>query len=111
MVLVENSLRPSRFLMVMACLVAIGDSLRRMSKVNNVLQKSNSAAAADLRDAGRAGGKEELAWEGGFRVRGSGFRGARRSGTSRRGTNGKQKQFSPSAPSAFRILFPDEPRT
>ena len=29
----------------MACLVSIGESLRRVSKVNNVLQKSNAAAA------------------------------------------------------------------
>ena len=29
----------------MACLGGIGDSLRRVSKVNNVLQKSNAAAA------------------------------------------------------------------
>ena len=31
--------------LVMACLASIGDSLRRVSKVNNVLQKANAAAA------------------------------------------------------------------
>jgi ABC-type multidrug transport system fused ATPase/permease subunit len=33
------------FIIVMGCLGSIGDSLRRVSKVNNVLQKSNAAAA------------------------------------------------------------------
>ena len=45
MVLSTHSLSKERFFMVMACLAAIGDSLRRVSKVNNVLQKSNAAAA------------------------------------------------------------------
>jgi ABC-type multidrug transport system fused ATPase/permease subunit len=45
MVLVRHSLDPTSFILVMACLGGIGDSLRRMSKVNNVLQKSNAAAA------------------------------------------------------------------
>src|SRR5205807_855542 len=34
-----------KFFVLMACLASIGDSLRRVSKVNNVLQKSNAAAA------------------------------------------------------------------
>jgi ABC-type multidrug transport system fused ATPase/permease subunit len=45
MVLVRRSLDPTSFILVMACLGGIGDSLRRLSKVNNVLQKSNAAAA------------------------------------------------------------------
>lgn len=45
MVLVVHSLDMARFAIVMACLGTIGDSLRRVSKVNNVLQKSNAAAA------------------------------------------------------------------
>jgi ABC-type multidrug transport system fused ATPase/permease subunit len=45
MVLRQASLRKEEFFLVMACLAVIGDSLRRVSKVNNVLQKSNAAAA------------------------------------------------------------------
>ncbi len=45
LVLVAKTLEPSTFLLVMACLVGMGEALRRMSKVNNVLQKSNAAAA------------------------------------------------------------------
>ncbi len=45
MVLVRHSLDPTSFILVMACLGGIGDSLRRLSKVNNVLQKGNAAAA------------------------------------------------------------------
>ena len=45
MVLISHSLDTARFAIVMACLGTIGDSLRRVSKVNNVLQKSNAAAA------------------------------------------------------------------
>jgi ATP-binding cassette, subfamily B, bacterial MsbA len=33
------------FFFVMTCLMGIGDSLRKISKINNVLQKSNAAAA------------------------------------------------------------------
>ncbi len=33
------------FLAIMACLVSIGESLRRVSKLNSVLQRSNAAAA------------------------------------------------------------------
>ncbi len=45
MVFVTHSLDVPRFFVIMACLASIGDSLRRVSKVNNVLQKSNAAAA------------------------------------------------------------------
>jgi ATP-binding cassette, subfamily B, bacterial MsbA len=45
MVLITKSLGTEQFILVMACLGGIGDSLRRVSKVNNVLQKSNAAAA------------------------------------------------------------------
>ena len=45
MVLVSHSLAQAQFILVMACLGTIGDSMRRVSKVNNVLQKSNAAAA------------------------------------------------------------------
>lgn len=45
MVLIQHSLDVTRFFMLMACLASIGDSLRRVSKVNNVLQRSNAAAA------------------------------------------------------------------
>jgi ATP-binding cassette, subfamily B, bacterial MsbA len=44
MVLVSQQLETTSFFLVMACLGGIGDSLRRVSKVNNVLQKSNAAA-------------------------------------------------------------------
>jgi len=41
----DKSLQKSEFLLVLACLVGIGESLRRVSKLNNVLQRSNAAAA------------------------------------------------------------------
>jgi subfamily B ATP-binding cassette protein MsbA len=44
MVLISKSLEATSFILVMACLAGIGDSLRRLSKVNNVLQKANAAA-------------------------------------------------------------------
>jgi subfamily B ATP-binding cassette protein MsbA len=44
-VLKARTLDTSSFLLVMACLVTIGESLRRFSKLNNVLQRSNAAAA------------------------------------------------------------------
>ena len=44
MVLIQHSLEATSFILVMACLAGIGDSMRRLSKVNNVLQKSNAAA-------------------------------------------------------------------
>lgn len=39
-----HSLDRGNFIIVLGCLGAIGDSLRRVSKVNNVLQRSNAAA-------------------------------------------------------------------
>jgi ABC-type multidrug transport system fused ATPase/permease subunit len=45
LVLVQRSLDQARFFAVMTCLAIIGESLRRVSKVNNVLQRSNAAAA------------------------------------------------------------------
>lgn len=39
-----HSLDKSGFLMLLMCLVAIGESMRRTSKLNTVLQKSNAAA-------------------------------------------------------------------
>jgi ABC-type multidrug transport system fused ATPase/permease subunit len=45
MVFKSQTLGRDHFVFVMACFAAIGDSLRRVSKVNNVLQRSNAAAA------------------------------------------------------------------
>jgi ABC-type multidrug transport system fused ATPase/permease subunit len=45
LVLVQKSIDTTTFFMVMACLVGIAESLRKVSKVNNVLQRSNAAAA------------------------------------------------------------------
>jgi ABC-type multidrug transport system fused ATPase/permease subunit len=45
LVLVTRKLDTINFFLVMACLAGIGDSLRRLSKVNNVLQKANAAAS------------------------------------------------------------------
>lgn len=44
LIFVWGLLDTTTFFAVMACLVAIGESLRRLSKVNNVLQRSNAAA-------------------------------------------------------------------
>jgi ABC-type multidrug transport system fused ATPase/permease subunit len=44
MVLVADTLKPEMFFFVMACLIGIGESLRKISKINNMLQKSNAAA-------------------------------------------------------------------
>ncbi|MGC4033984.1 MAG: ABC transporter ATP-binding protein [Tepidisphaeraceae bacterium] len=41
----QHSLSRAGFLLILASLVSIGESLRRVSKLNNVLQKSNAAAA------------------------------------------------------------------
>jgi ABC-type multidrug transport system fused ATPase/permease subunit len=40
----EDPLDKTSFFLVLACLVGIADSLRRVSKVNNILQRSNAAA-------------------------------------------------------------------
>jgi subfamily B ATP-binding cassette protein MsbA len=45
MVTESHTLSVDKFFLVMACLGTIADCLRRMSKVNNVLQVSNAAAA------------------------------------------------------------------
>jgi ATP-binding cassette, subfamily B, bacterial MsbA len=45
MVFDRHTLQRDQFLLVLICLGGIGDSLRRVSKVNNVLQRSNAAAA------------------------------------------------------------------
>jgi ABC-type multidrug transport system fused ATPase/permease subunit len=45
LVLVRKTLDSSSFFLIMACLVSIGESLRRVSKLNSVLQRSNTAAA------------------------------------------------------------------
>lgn len=44
-VLVQHSLQAPQFMVIMFALVVIGESLRRVSKLNNVLQRSNAAAA------------------------------------------------------------------
>ncbi len=44
MVFVTQTLGVPSFFLIMACLASIGDSLRRVSKVSNVLQRSNAAA-------------------------------------------------------------------
>ena len=41
----KHTLDPTTFFLLMACLMAIGESLRKCSKVNNALQKANAAAA------------------------------------------------------------------
>jgi ABC-type multidrug transport system fused ATPase/permease subunit len=45
LVLIRKTLDSSSFFLIMACLVSIGESLRRVSKLNSVLQRSNTAAA------------------------------------------------------------------
>ncbi|HEX4795919.1 MAG TPA: ABC transporter transmembrane domain-containing protein [Humisphaera sp.] len=45
LMMVKQTLTLPMFVAVMACLASIGDSLRRVSKVNIVLQKANAAAA------------------------------------------------------------------
>jgi ABC-type multidrug transport system fused ATPase/permease subunit len=45
LVLRTQTLEVSQFIMVMACLAGMADSLRKITKVSNALQKSNAAAA------------------------------------------------------------------
>ncbi len=45
LVLVQKSLDQAGFFVVIACLVSIGESMRRLSKLNNTLQRANAAAA------------------------------------------------------------------
>ncbi|HWP41516.1 MAG TPA: ABC transporter ATP-binding protein, partial [Tepidisphaeraceae bacterium] len=42
---VDKSLNVPGFMLIMACLVTIGEAARRLSKLNNVIQRSNAAAA------------------------------------------------------------------
>lgn len=42
---IKGTLEATTFMGVMACLMAIGESLRKTSKLNNTLQKSNAAAS------------------------------------------------------------------
>lgn len=44
-VLVDRSLQASQFMVIMFSLAVIGESLRRISKLNNVLQRGNAAAS------------------------------------------------------------------
>ena len=48
LVLVKHELEPEEFFVVMGCLAVIGESLRRLGKVNNVLEKSGAAATPDF---------------------------------------------------------------
>jgi len=45
LVLRTRTLEPTSFFLVMACLMGLGESLRKISKINVMLQKSNAAAA------------------------------------------------------------------
>jgi ABC-type multidrug transport system fused ATPase/permease subunit len=45
LVFVDRSLEPSQLITIMICLVAIAEPLRRISKLNNVIQRSNAAAS------------------------------------------------------------------
>jgi ATP-binding cassette, subfamily B, bacterial MsbA len=44
LVLVDKTLGQESFFLIMACLLAMGESLRKMSKLNNLLQRANAAA-------------------------------------------------------------------
>jgi len=45
LICVKESLDTADFFLIMACLIGIGESLRKVAKLNNVLQRSNAAAA------------------------------------------------------------------
>ena len=45
LVLVRKDIDNTQFFLVMACLMGIGESLRKTSKISNIIQKSNAAAA------------------------------------------------------------------
>ena len=45
LVQVKHELKPENFFLVMACLATIADAIRRLGKLNNVIQKSGAAAA------------------------------------------------------------------
>ncbi|HMO26568.1 MAG TPA: ABC transporter ATP-binding protein, partial [Tepidisphaeraceae bacterium] len=60
-VLVQHTLQAPQFMVIMFALVVIGESLRRLSKLNNVLQRSNAAAARifEVLDRARENDPEE----------------------------------------------------
>jgi len=64
MVLVLRKLDVETFFLVMACLMMIGESLRKVSKINNVLQRSN-AAAGRLFELLNQPGETPRRWRGG----------------------------------------------
>jgi ATP-binding cassette, subfamily B, bacterial MsbA len=73
------------FFFVMTCLMGIGDSLRKISKINNILQKSNAAAARlfELMDTPAEREKERVQGSG-IRDQGSGNGQAKKEGTARK---------------------------
>jgi ABC-type multidrug transport system fused ATPase/permease subunit len=59
LVRVQGTLDATQFILILACLAAIGEALRKLSKMNNVLQRANAGAgrifeAADLAAEGDA---------------------------------------------------------
>ena len=48
LILIHKSLSPDSFIVIMAALASMGESLRRLGKLNNVLQRSNAAAGRVL---------------------------------------------------------------
>lgn len=68
LVIDTGKLDNTQFFLVMACLMGIGESLRKCSKINNILQKSNAAATRlfeiidapieDPRQGGQRGARE-----------------------------------------------------
>jgi ABC-type multidrug transport system fused ATPase/permease subunit len=44
LVLIQHTLTTTTFFMVMACLVSIGESLRKTTKINTIVQKANASA-------------------------------------------------------------------
>jgi ABC-type multidrug transport system fused ATPase/permease subunit len=48
LILIDKSLSPDSFIVIMAALASMGESLRRLGKLNNVLQRSNAAAGRVL---------------------------------------------------------------
>jgi len=71
LVQVKRTLDATTFFGLMACLMAIGESMRKVSKVNNALQKSNAAAARIFETLDV---EVERPREMGTRGRGSGFK-------------------------------------
>jgi ABC-type multidrug transport system fused ATPase/permease subunit len=79
------------FFFVMTCLMGIGDSLRKISKINNVLQKSNAAAGRlfELMDAPAERERERETQGSRFGVQGSG-NGQSGNGQARKSGQGRQ---------------------